>query len=401
MNVKLGILREGKVPPDHRVALLPGQCLELMKKYPGLSIVVQPSDIRCIKNQEYVDAGIPLAEDLQDCDILVGIKEVPYHQLIPEKTYFFFSHTIKKQPYNKILLQTALERKIRLIDYECLRDREGNRIVAFGKFAGVVGTYNGILLYGKKNNLFQLKRAYECFDIAEMKQELKKVKLGNIKLVLTGSGRVAKGAVEILDYLKIKKVSVEAFLSKEFSYPIYVQLASKDYHVKRDGGSWDREEFFKHPERYSSTFQRFLDKCDILIAGAYWNPAAPVLFDNDDIKKSDFRVQVIADITCDIGGSIPSTIKPTTILEPAYDYNPYTKSIEALFSGKNVTVMAIDNLPGEVPRDASSDFGIQLMNNAFPYLFGEDKDKIIERATIVNKGQLMPEFEYLSDYAGL
>lgn len=401
MKVKLGILREGKVPPDHRVALLPTQCLQLMQQYPGLSIVVQPSDIRCVSNKEYTQAGIPLVEDLSDCDILFGIKEVPYHQLIPEKTYFFFSHTIKKQPYNQILLQTALERKIRLVDYECLRDKEGNRIVAFGRFAGIVGTYNGILLYGRKNNLFQLKRAYECFDIAEMKEELKKAKLGNIKLVLTGSGRVAYGAVSILDYLQIKKVSVEDFLTKEFSYPIYVQLGSKDYHIKKDGGAWNREEFFQHPDRFTSTFQKFLEKCDVLVAGAYWNPDAPVLFDNEDIKKENFHVQVIADITCDIGGSIPSTIKPTTILEPAYDYNPYTKSIEPLFSGKNVTVMAIDNLPGEVPRDASYDFGIQLMNNVFPYLFAEDKDKVIERATIVNNGKLMSEFDYLSDYAGL
>ena len=401
MNIKLGILREGKVPPDRRVALLPKQCVQLMERYPGLSVVVQPSDIRCVNNKEYIELGIPLAENLNDCDILLGIKEVPYHLLIPEKTYFFFTHTIKKQPHNQKLLQTALERKIRLIDYECLRDKEGNRVVAFGRFAGIVGTYNGILLYGKKHNLFTLKRAYECFDISEMKEELKKVKLGNIKLVLTGSGRVANGAIELLDYLGIKKVSIQEFLTNEFSYPVYVQLASKDYHVKKDGGSWDREEFFKHPERYTSTFYKFLGKAGIIIAGAYWNPEAPVLFDNEDMKKDDFKVQVIADITCDIGGSIPSTIKPTTIFEPAYDYNPYTKSIEPLFSGDNVTVMAIDNLPGEVPRDASYDFGVQLMSNVFPYLFTEDKDKIIERATIANDGKLMPEFDYLRDYAGL
>jgi len=401
MKIKLGILREGKVPPDRRVALLPQQCVELMKQYAGLSIVVQPSDIRCVNNKEYTKVGIPLEENLKDCDVLLGVKEVPSHLLIPNKTYFFFSHTIKKQPHNQKLLQTALERKIRLIDYECLCDREGNRIVAFGRFAGIVGTYNGILLYGKKNKLFQLKRAYECFDIAEIKDELKKVKLGAIKFVLTGSGRVANGAIEVFDYLGIKKVSIQEFLNNEFPFPVYVQLASKDYHMKKDGGGWNREEFFLYPERFTSTFQQFLCKTDVLIAGAYWNPEAPALFDNEDMKKEDFRIQVIADITCDIGGSIPSTIKPTTIFEPAYDYNPYTKSIEPSFSGNNITVMAIDNLPGEVPRDASYDFGIQLMNNAFPYLIGDDKDRIIERATLVNNGLLMPDFTYLCNYAGL
>jgi saccharopine dehydrogenase (NAD+, L-lysine forming) len=397
-KIRIGILREGKVPPDKRVPLLPDQCRAVLDQYPHVSIAVQPSDIRCIANQEYADMNILLEEDLSNFDVLIGVKEVPVHLLIPGKTYLFFTHTIKKQPHNQKLLQTALERKITLIDYECLTDTSGIRVIAFGRFAGIVGTYNAFLMYGKKSGNYELKRAYQCFDYNEMKNELGKVKLPDLKIVLTGAGRVGNGAAEILSFLKVQKVGPDDFINKKFKGPVYTQLGSRDYHRKKDGSDWISEEFYAHPERFESTFQRFLPVTDMLIAGAYWDPHAPMLFKKEDIGK-DFKIKTIADITCDIGGSIPTTIKASTIYDPCYDYNPHTHALEAPFSSPgNITVMAVDNLPGEIPRDASRDFGLQLMQNVFPSLLDKDTHSIIERGTICKDGALCPDFEYLKDY---
>lgn len=398
-KLKIGILREGKVPPDKRVPLLPDQCKLIMEQYPHVSVAVQPSDIRCISNDEYSSAGIPLQEDLSDCDILMGVKEVPVHLLLPNKTYMFFSHTLKKQPHNQKLLQTAVERKIRLIDYECLKDTGGTRILAFGRFAGVVGAYNALLFYGKKYQLFELKRAYKCFDLEEMKQELKKVKLPNIKILLTGGGRVGKGATEILDYLKIRRVDCNDLLQNQYDEPVYAQLRSKDYHVTLNGSEFSNAEFYSRPENFKCTFDKFTGIADIFIAGAYWDPRAPILFTLEDARKKDFTIRMIADITCDINGSIPTTVKSSTILEPVYDYNRSTMRLDAPFSSEeNITVMAVDNLPGELPRDSSKDFGLQLINNVFPHLLFSDSERIIERATITQNGVLMPDFKYLEDY---
>jgi saccharopine dehydrogenase (NAD+, L-lysine forming) len=397
-KLRLGIVREGKVPPDKRVPLLPDQCAEVLSQFSRADITVQPSDIRCIANSEYVTQQIKLDEDLSSCDVLMGIKEVPAHLLIPNKTYLFFSHTIKKQPHNKHLLQTALEKKVTLIDYECLTDSSGKRVIAFGRFAGIVGAYNAILNYGKKFQLFDLERAYRCFDYTEIREELDKARLPAIKIVLTGGGRVGHGAMEVLEVAGVKKVSPDEFISQKFDVPVYTQLNSRDYHQRKDKGPWNNDEFHAHPELYESTFKKFLPVTDILIAGAYWDPAAPMLFTKEDMLH-DFKIKVIADITCDIGGSIPSTVKPSTIHDPCYDYNPLTSGLEAPFSGENnITVMAIDNLPGEIPRNSSRDFGEQLIRNVLPYIFGPDPQGIIERGTICRDGKLMPDFKYLQDY---
>jgi saccharopine dehydrogenase (NAD+, L-lysine-forming) len=401
-HIKIGILREGKVPPDKRVALKPDQCLELQKLYPNISIYIQPSDIRAFSNSEYTALGLPLSEDLSHCDILFGIKEVPPHLLIPNKTYFFFSHTLKKQSYNQKLLQTILEKKIELIDYEVLTDSKAQRLIAFGKFAGIVGCYNAFLLYGRKHLSYELKPAHKCFDLEEASRELEKVVLPPIKIVATGTGRVGQGFTHILDKLNVKKVSPEAYLNETFAYPVYCLLSSSDYYVRKDQGGYNREEFYSTPELYESNFKNFLIQSEIFLAGAYWDPRSPVLFTRQDMVQPDFKVDIIADVTCDINGSIPSTLKPCTIPDPAYDYNPLSHTIEPPFSGSdNVTVMAIDNLPGELPRDASRDFGKQLMSHVFPLLSSQqDPDGILERGTMTSKdGCLTERFSYLTEYA--
>lgn len=398
-KLKIGILREGRIPTDKRVPILPEQCKEVMAKYPQVSFFIQPGYERCIRDEEYSKAGIPVQEDISHCDIFFGVKEVPIPLLIHDKTYFFFSHTIKKQPHNKKLLQTILEKKIKLIDYECLKDSSNNRIIAFGRYAGLVGCYNALLTYGKRYKIYDLKRAYECFDFKEVKEELKKVKLPAVKIAVTGGGRVSKGAMEILELVGIKKVSPVQFLNERFDEPVFVQLRSFDYHKRKDGSEGSSDDFYKHPEKYYSTFYKFEKETDLLITGAYWDPKAPALFSKEDMQRDDFRIRVIADITCDIEGSIPTTKRASSINDPVYDYNPFTYELELPYSkNDNITVMAIDNLPGELPRDASADFGRQLMNNVLPFLIDGDSQGILEKATIAKDGVLTPHYSYLEDY---
>lgn len=397
--MKIGILRESKIPADWRVPLHPEHCAEIMEQYPGVQIFVQPSDIRCFRNQEYVNQGLVLKEDLSDCDLLMGIKEIAEHLLIPNKRYMFFSHTIKKQPQNKKLLQAILEKKIEMIDYECIKDPQGQRLIAFGRFAGIVGAYNSLLLFGEKFRLFNLKPAYKCFNLEEVKHELQKLKIPKIKIVVTGNGRVGHGICEILDFLRIPKVHPKDFLRSEFRYAVYTQLGSGDYHQRIEGGGYDAAEFHAHPELYHSEFLPFASLADILIAGAFWHPKAPVLFTKDDMKRDDFKIRLIGDVTCDFNGSIPCTIKPSTIYDPAYDYNPFSEGIEPPFGdARNITVMAIENLPGELPRDASTYFGEMLIKNVLPDLLGKSSSNIIENATIARNGMLTDGYRYLEDY---
>ncbi|WP_339867451.1 NAD(P)-dependent oxidoreductase [uncultured Algoriphagus sp.] len=397
--MKIGIIREGKNPPDKRVPFTPKQLKAIQEDYADqITFQVQSSDFRSFSDQEFIDEGIEVVDDVSDCDVLFGVKEVPIDQLLDEKTYFFFSHTIKKQKYNRKLLQAVLEKNIRLIDYEVLKDEGGNRVVAFGRWAGIVGAYNAFWTYGKKTDLFEIKRAYECADLKELHSELAKVQLPPVKIILTGSGRVGNGAKEVLNSLKIREVSVHEFLHLYFDEPVYVKLSSADYNRRKSDGGFDKEEFYAFPERYESHFQKFSEAGEILISGAYWDPDAPRLFELKDIAGEDFQLSVIADVSCDVGGSIPTTITSSTITDPVYDVDRQTgEKIPAFGSQTSISVMAIDNLPCELPREASQEFGIQLMNWVIPALL-DDNSGMLERATIARDGDLTIEFIYLNDF---
>jgi len=398
-NLKIGLIKEGKVPVDRRVALPPDHARKVLQQYPNVEIVAQHSDIRCFSDQDYENAGIRTVASLNDCDVIFGVKEVPLHDLLPEKTYFFFSHTIKKQSYNRALLQDILGKNIRLIDYETLTAKSGKRIIAFGRWAGIVGAYNGIWTYGQRYNLFNLRRAHECFDLEDLKTEYSKVTLPPIKIVLTGGGRVAKGAIEVLMGMGIRKVTPSQFLEHHFDFPVFCQLDVRNYNKRVDGTDFSRNEFYKDPQQYEGDFLRYTQHADILIASAYWAPQAPVLFERKDMVQNDFKLSVIADITCDIEGSIPSTKQPSTIAAPIYDYNACDDQVEnPLTDEGNITVMAVDNLPCELARDASTSFGDELVSSVLPALLESDEDEIIKRGTITENGSLTDNFKYLQDY---
>lgn len=399
MSITIGIIKEGKVPMDRRVPVTPQQVRNILDQYEGLKIFCQRSNIRCFEDADYEKAGAILTDDVTDCDIVLGVKEVPIDMLASGKTHFFFSHTIKKQEYNRGLLQEVLRKGIRLIDWECLTDKEGRRLIAFGRYAGIVGAYNGVLTFGKRYNLFSIRPAHACFDMEDMAKEYGKVKLPPIKIVLTGGGRVAKGSMEVLYGMGIRKVSPAEFLEDTFAEPVFTQLNTRDYNRRTSDGGFDREEFYADPVHYESDFLQYAKKADLLIAGAFWDPRAPVLFTKEDALKNDFKIKVIADITCDIEGSIPSTKQPSTIDDPVYDFNPSNDRVEPAFSDEgNISVMAVDNLPCELPRNASEDFGKEFLNSILPNLIGEDQDGVIERATITQESQLTKHFQYLQDF---
>jgi len=398
-KIKIGVLREEKSPPDKRVPLTPLICSELVRKYPQVEIVVQPSKIRCYSDDEYVAFGITMQEDLSDCDVLMGVKEVPKENLIAGKKYFFFSHTIKKQPHNVKLMKALIEKKVQMIDYETLTDKNHNRIIGFGRYAGIVGAYNGILGYGLKYDLFRIKPANLCRDRAEMEEELKRVKLPNIKIALTGGGRVANGAIETLSALRIRKVTADEFLMASFREPVYCQLNPRDYVELPDDHNFDLNDFFQHPERFVSKFVPYTKVTDLFISAHFWDPRSPKMFTKEDMKASDFHISVISDVTCDIDGSVPTTMRASTIAQPFYGYNIVKDQEDLPFNKDTVCIMAVDNLPCELPRDASDDFGKDLVERVLPNIILEDTDKVIERASICKDGKLTPGFEYLSDYA--
>lgn len=396
--MKLGIIREGKIPVDRRVVLLPKQCKRIETLYPEVKVFVQSSVVRCIKDEEYEKEGLPILENMDECDVLVGVKEVPIKDLIPHKTYFFFSHTIKKQEGNRKLLQAILAKNIRLIDYECLTNVEGERIIAFGRYAGIVGAYNAFRTWGLKYKLYELHRAIDCKDYQDLLKELKKVKLPPIKIALTGRGRSGKGALEIIKALGIRQVHTEEYLKQSFGEPVFVHLASSDYY-KPKNVKIPFEVFYENPEFFDGNFLPFAQETDLFISTHFWSPKAAPLFKITDIQQANFRIKVIADITCDVGGSIPTTIRASTIADPLYDINRHTLQEERAFSHpENITVMAVDNLPTELPLGASEDFGEQFIEKVLPHFFNNDAEKVLERATIAQNGQLMPRFAYLQDY---
>lgn len=399
-TLKVGILRETKNPPDRRVPLTPPQIIALEEMYPFVEFIVQPGDYRCYSNDEYKYLDINLEEDLHDCDFLMGVKEPDKRTLLHDKTYLLFAHVAKKQSHNQIMFREMAEKRIRLIDYEYLISEKGERVVAFGRWAGIVGAYNGLRARGIKTNGFNLKPAYQCHDLDEMWAGLRLIRLKpGLKILITGEGRVAYGALETLNICNIVQVKPDEFLSREFDVPVVCQIGPEYYTRHKTREKFSFSHFTKHPEEYESAFLPFTVVTDILITGHYWDPRSPVFFTKEDLKKPEFRISVIADISCDVNGPVPSTLRATTISDPFYGYNPFLEIEEPAFiRPSNITVMSIDNLPGELPRDASLDFGRQLMHNALHDLLSGTESPMIERATILKFGKLTPAFNYLSDY---
>jgi len=400
--MKIGVVREGKVPPDQRVPLTPAQCAELKRLYPEVELVVEASEVRRITDDEYREEGIEVVDTLVDagCDVLLGVKEVPLDQLIPDTTYLFFSHTYKLQPYNAKLLRTVVDKRIRLIDYELIKRASGKRVIGFGRWAGIVGAYNGLRAWGLRHGSFALPRAIDCEDMKDMVGHAKAVDLpSDTKIVLTGGGRVGMGAHELLTSLGLREVHADAFLKEDFNEAVFTRLDVGQYNSRRDGRDFEMGEFIADPTEFKSMFMKYAEVADMYIAGHYWAEGSPFLFTRDHMKQESWRVKVVADVSCDIDGPVACTIRPSTIADPLYGYDPATESECAFNDPKGITVMAVDNLPCELPRDASHGFGKEMMAHVMPLLIGGDRDNMLTHATETTlQGELSPKFKYLQDY---
>lgn len=395
---RIGLIREGKIPADNRVALTPSQCKWILKNPEEVSISVQSSGSRCFSDREYQLAGAVVKEDLSDCDILFGIKEVPVDQLLPGKTYLFFSHTKKKQPHNQQLLEAILDKKITLIDYECLEHDDGQRIIGFGFFAGIVGAHNGMMAYGNRTGLFRLDRVYKERSFRELIHTYFGLRLPNVKIAITGSGRVAHGILEIMNLMGIHEVEPEDYLVRRFSYPVYTQLKGAELYKHKVTGKYSRADFHEHPDQYECKFLPYAAQTDILMNGVYWDNTVPRLFEKENAKEENFIIQTIADITDDANGSVPINLGDQTIENPIYGIDKSTLEKTTPYLPNSIDIMAVGNLPNELPRDASRYFGEQLIKFVLEDLI-KGSSAIIENATIAKDGKLTEEFEYLKDYA--
>jgi len=394
----IGLIREGKTPPDTRVALTPAQCKFINKTQQNVKVIVQSSPNRCYTDTEYIRAGIEVKEDISECDVLMGIKEVPADMLIADKSYLFFSHTKKLQPYNQKLLHKIIDKNITLIDYECLEHEDGKRIIGFGFFAGVVGAHNGMMAYGNKTGLYHLDRVNSNKAFNDLIHTYFGLHLPPVKIAVTGSGRVAHGVLEIMNLMGIHEVEPEVYLERKFPYPVYVHLKGRDLYRHKHSHVYSRDGFHQNPADYYCTFKSYLPHTDILMNGIYWDHDIPRLFEKEDLQNPDFNIKTIADITDDMHGSVPCNLGDSTINDPVYGVDKQTMQKTAPYLSDSLDIMAVGNLPNELPRDASRYFGQQLIKYVIKDII-DGGSETIDRATIIKSGKLTNQFAYMKEYA--
>jgi saccharopine dehydrogenase (NAD+, L-lysine-forming) len=402
--MKFAIIKERKNPPDRRVVFTPQQLHDLDLAFAKAEFIVESSPIRIFPDAQYKVQGITVTKDVSDADVMIGVKEVPVEALIPGKKYFFFSHTIKKQPYNRDLLKAILDKKIELYDHETIVRKNGGRLIGFGRYAGIVGAYNAFRALGLRDGLFDLPKVESLEDYKALKAELHKIKkdLPPINICMTGIGKVAGGIREILEELAIHEVRPKEYRQLgqfKNTQTVFAQLDVTDYYVRKDGYRPTKTECYNNPELLESDFMKYAKVTDMLITGHFYGNNAPYFFTREDAKKEEFNISLVADVSCDIDGPIASTIRPSTIADPIYGYDPQTeKEVDFKKSGA-ITVMAVDNLPCELPKDASEGFGEMFVKHVIPAFFNKDKSGVLARAQMTTSdGKLTERFAYLQDY---
>ena len=401
--MKIGLLKETKFPTDNRVALTPKQARYLMDKYPDCEIVVESCDTRAYSDDQYVDEGIKVVTSLHDCDVLFGIKEVKIDSLIPNKHYFFFGHFAKQQPYNRPLLRAMMAKGITFSDYEYLVDDTNQRVCAFGWWAGIVGVYYTLRGYLLRKGDMSLPKPDKSFTMNQMFELLQSVRFDSVKILISGYGRVSRGAQHTMHEIGARLLTEDEFLSDEKFEGLSYFVADFDRLVcpKSDQAPFDEKTFFAHPEEFESNFMKYGCKADVYLSCHFWDPLAPVYLSAEDLRNPDLHLQVIGDITCDIQGSIKSTLRSSNHDEPYFDYNPDTEKEEPPFSSpNNITVMAVDTCPNALAIDSSDYFGERLIECVFnDWLATGAPNDIVRRSTILQNGGLTERFSYLTHFA--
>ena len=398
--MKIALIKETKIPVDNRVALSPMQAAELNKRYPQHQIVAQRSAIRCFSDEEYAAAGVELVDSVADCDVLFGIKEAQPDGLVEGKHYFYFGHVAKMQAYNRGMLQGMMEKGITFSDYEYLTDDHHQRVCAFGWWAGVVGVYYTLRGWGLRTGAYDLPKPDLRFTLEQLKQNLLSVKLPKVKMLVTGAGRVSQGAQYILGEIGALRWTEEKFMSEADADGLVYTEGDVDKLVKhREGKAFEWDEFVQNPNAYVSDFARWAKAADLLLCGHFWGPEAPVYLDEELLRNDELRIRMVGDVTCDIMGSIRSTLRSSTHDAPYYDYDRKARGEAAPFSGDDhITVMAVDTCPNALAMDTSAYFGQMLTEHVIvPLLEGRESD-VIERSTILRQGEITEPFGYLNEW---
>ena len=407
-KIILSIIREARAD-ENRTPLIPSQISNLLDKFSNLKIIIQPSKNRCFKDEDYLKAGAEITDDLSNADIIFGVKEVEISKLFENKTYLFFSHTSKVRQYinkatqdkaiiyKKELLREVIKKNVTLIDYENIRSISGEayRYLGFGRFAGIVGCYNTLNLYLKLQNKRLLPRAFEINSYEKIKELISNQTFNRLKILQTGRGNVAKGSMEVLKLANIKQISIKDYLNKKYDEAVFCNISTREYIERIDGKNFSYQDLYLNPHGYRSKIKSFLVDTDILICGHYWDLRFPKFFSSNQINEFK-NLKIVGDITCDINGAIPTTIRSTSIAKPYYSIDINSMK-EINLGNKGIAVMAVDNLPSELPRDSSEEFGDNLISEVLPYLIDKD-DGRINRATTASNGKFCSPFNYLKEF---
>lgn len=431
----IGIRREDKNAWERRVPLTPAHVARLAQTH-GLAALVQPSAVRAFADADYTAAGATVQESLAEAGVILAVKEIPLEFLEAGKTYLFFSHTIKGQAYNMPLLRRLLELGCQLIDYERVVDEQNRRLIFFGYHAGLAGMIDTLQTLGQRlawegidTSLASLRLTHQYGDLPKAQQALRQVgqriveeglpvELAPLVIGIAGYGNVSRGAQAILDQLPTRQVSPQELLSlgqeEEPERNVIYKVVFKEEDTVEpvnQGQPFDLQEFFQHPERYRSRFDTYLPRLTVLVNCIYWDKPYPRLLTKEAARRlyagePSPRLRVIGDISCDIEGGIEPTVKATELDEPAFVWDPITGQAIDGVAGQGPAIMAVDNLPCELPVEASATFGDALLPflpalAACDFSIGFETCSLppeLKRATIVYQGQLTPEYMYLQKF---
>ena len=434
MNLSIGILRETKSIWERRTPLIPSDIKKLISKY-SVNFYIQPSEKRIFTNDEYVEAGAIIEEDLSNCSIIIGIKEVKIKNLMDDKIYTFFSHTIKGQAYNMKMLQKIIDSKITLIDYEKIEDKTGKRLIFFSVQAGLAGIIDSLWALGERFNhegiatpFSNIKQAHNYDSLEEAKQAF--ISVGNeikenglpedispLTVGISGYGNVSNGVQELLDLFPFKEISADELqgLSESDQYSnkeIYKIVFKEEDMVEpvSDDFQFELQDYYENPDKYKSRFEQYLPNLTVFINATYWDTKYPVFVTNQYLKqlysKGNAKLKVIGDITCDIEGGVECTLKPTDPGNPIYVFNPVIGEIRDGVKGNGPVIMAVEILPSELPRESSIYFS-SIFSKLIPGMFVKDLPKSYDKlkfpyelknAVITYKGELTPNYLYIHNF---
>ncbi len=433
MSAVLGIRHEDKYLMERRAPLTPSHVNKLIEKH-GLKFTVESSGKRIFTDEEYRQAGAQIEKDLKKCQVIFGVKEIPEDYFEKHKTYIFFSHVIKGQPYNMPMIKRMIGLNCNLIDYECIVDERNRRLIFFGRHAGLAGMINSLWSLGKRLRRYgfetpfvQIKQSYKYDSLKEAKEAVTLVgkqiaeeglpeELCPITIGFTGYGNVSNGAQEIASLLPMKEILPEELtkLDKWKNLPnnTLFKIIFKEKHLfaRNDGKTFELQDYYYNPDNYQPVFEKYIPHLTVLMNCMYWDDRYPRIVTKKYIQKlfekGRPKLTVIGDITCDPDGSVEITHKGTPVENPVFVYNPFTRKPTSGFEGEGILVMAVDILPTELPRDSSMTFADALTDFVKPIAdadFNKPFENIklpdpVKKALILHKGSFTPDYRYIEDF---